>query len=165
MTSAYPTQGKGAGVPPPATGQQQQPPPPPGYYQTQPGMQPPPVGMQPSPMGMQQPPMGMQQAPIAQQPGGVPYVMNNRAMIAMLPMKLGRQPVQLKCVTCMQYITTDVRETIGTCQWLIAILLCSFLLFIFAWIPFVIDDLKDAVHSCPNCKSYCGFHRTYAPGY
>lgn len=89
----------------------------------------------------------------------------NHAMLGLLPMKLGRNPVQMKCPTCSTDITTEVRDTSSMCMWVISILLCSFLLFIFAWIPFCITGLKDTVHTCPHCKCYCGFHRAYAPGY
>ena len=94
---------------------------------------PPPIGYQPQPMMAGGGVGGGYPQPVLQQPynnmnmqfGG--SYQGHRALLAMLPMKLGRDPVQMKCPSCMADITTEVRTTTGMCAWIIGIILCSFL--------------------------------------
>ena len=92
---------------------------------------PPPIGYQPQPMVAG----GGYPQPVLQQPHlntnnmfGTSYqAQAHRGLLAMLPMKLGRDPVQMRCPSCMTDITTEVRITTGMCAWIIGIILCSFL--------------------------------------
>ena len=56
-------------------------------------------------------------------------------------------------------VTTQVHYENGTTVWLIAALLCFFFGPLIAWIPFLIDDLKDVVHTCPIDGTVIGVHK------
>jgi lipopolysaccharide-induced tumor necrosis factor-alpha factor len=64
-------------------------------------------------------------------------------------------PTETDCHYCHAHIHTQVTYESGALTWLMCILI-GFLCICFAWIPFVVDSLKDAVHSCPNCKQVIG---------
>jgi len=150
--------------------QQQQPP---QQMQQQPVAPPQAVAYQPQPqMGYAQPGMPIQQQPMMggwnTQMGGQQQNLMLRhqgMMMRMLPMKLGKVPVTMACPNCGSQVLTETRLTTGSCAWIIAILLCSFLLFFVAWIPLVMDSCKDTVHSCPECRGYVGFDRDCTPGF
>ncbi|XP_029432325.1 cell death-inducing p53-target protein 1 isoform X1 [Rhinatrema bivittatum] len=64
-------------------------------------------------------------------------------------------PVQTVCPRCQQAITTRISHEIG----LLNMLLCCFCCAAgcdlgCCLIPCVIDEFKDVMHSCPNCKSH-----------
>ncbi|XP_028669950.1 cell death-inducing p53-target protein 1 [Erpetoichthys calabaricus] len=64
-------------------------------------------------------------------------------------------PVQTVCPHCQQAITTKISYDLG----LMNTLFCLFCCFVgcdlgCCLIPFVMDDLKDVTHTCPNCKGY-----------
>lgn len=136
--SAYPQQ---PGYPPP----QSYPPPGPGYG-------PPPQGYGPPPQGYGPPPSAQttQTTTIIQQPQTV--VVGN-AMY-------GEAPVSMVCPYCTATIVTSVQYTPGTLAWLA----CGGLILVGCWagcclIPFCIDSMQDAVHSCPNCRRQLGVFR------
>ncbi|XP_069761981.1 cell death-inducing p53-target protein 1 isoform X2 [Narcine bancroftii] len=64
-------------------------------------------------------------------------------------------PVQTVCPHCQQAITTKITYELG----LLNTLFCLFCCFMgcdlgCCLIPCLIDDLKDVMHTCPNCKAY-----------
>ncbi|XP_072415553.1 cell death-inducing p53-target protein 1 isoform X2 [Chiloscyllium punctatum] len=64
-------------------------------------------------------------------------------------------PVQTMCPHCQQTITTKITYEVG----LLNTLFCLFCCFVgcdlgCCLIPCLIDDLKDVMHTCPNCKAY-----------
>ncbi|KAM4025348.1 cell death-inducing p53-target protein 1 isoform 1-T1 [Anomaloglossus baeobatrachus] len=69
-------------------------------------------------------------------------------------------PVQTVCPHCQQPIITKISHEIG----LMNCLLCCFCCFVgcdlgCCLIPFMINDLKDVTHTCPNCKAYIYTYR------
>ncbi|XP_014680711.1 PREDICTED: lipopolysaccharide-induced tumor necrosis factor-alpha factor homolog isoform X2 [Priapulus caudatus] len=69
---------------------------------------------------------------------------------------LGRSPVSVTCPHCKSNITTVTTLENGKAVWIAAVALT---LICCCCIPFCIDDLKDAVHSCPSCKERIGTHK------
>jgi lipopolysaccharide-induced tumor necrosis factor-alpha factor len=72
---------------------------------------------------------------------------------------MGTVPVQTTCPNCHASIVTTVMYQVGGLTWLIFAILCFVGCWICAFIPFCVDDCKDAVHSCPNCQAVIGCHR------
>lgn len=143
-----------AGYPPsgpPAYPQQPGYPPPQSYPPPGPGYGPPPQGYGPPPQGYGPPPSAQTtQTTIIQQPQTV--VVGN-AMY-------GEAPVSMVCPYCTATIVTSVQYTPGTLAWLA----CGGLILVGCWagcclIPFCIDSMQDAVHSCPNCRRQLGVFR------
>lgn len=143
-----------AGYPPsgpPAYPQQPGYPPPQSYPPPGPGYGPPPQGYGPPPQGYGPPPSAQTtQTTIIQQPQTV--VVGN-AMY-------GEAPVSMVCPYCTATIVTSVQYTPGTLAWLA----CGGLILVGCWagcclIPFCIDGMQDAVHSCPNCRRQLGVFR------
>lgn len=83
------------------------------------------------------------QAAIAQ-----PYILS-------IPGTFGELPISCTCPTCHEPITTQVHHENGTLTWLLCVILCIFTLICF-FIPFLINSLKDIVHTCPNCHNVVG---------
>ena len=54
----------------------------------------------------------------------------------------GDYPVQCKCPNCGQQIVTRTEKKIGLLAWLICGILCLFILWICAFIPFCVDSCK-----------------------
>ena len=66
-----------------------------------------------------------------------------------------RFPQNMNCSNCHAAIQTSVSYEAGTLTWVI----CASLFCITAvccYIPFLIDECKDAVHSCPECYTFIG---------
>jgi lipopolysaccharide-induced tumor necrosis factor-alpha factor len=66
-------------------------------------------------------------------------------------------PVPVVCAYCNSAVTTQVEHVSG----LMTFLAAGGLVFVGCWlgcclIPFAISDLKDVVHTCPNCHSVIG---------
>lgn len=64
-------------------------------------------------------------------------------------------PVQTVCHHCQQPIITRINHSVG----LMNAVFCLFCFFVgcdlgCCLIPCLIDDLKDVIHTCPNCKGY-----------
>ena len=67
----------------------------------------------------------------------------------------GRNPQNHQCQYCGCNIVTEVTYEMGSGSWLIC--LGAFLVTgCCCCIPCCFDDLKDAVHTCPNCKRMVG---------
>lgn len=69
-------------------------------------------------------------------------------------------PVSVTCPHCRAQVVTAISYSSGLLAWLI----CLGLVLLGCWlgcclIPFCIDDLKDATHSCPNCRQVLGHYR------
>ena len=56
-------------------------------------------------------------------------------------------------------MTTQIHYENGTMVWVIAAVLCFLVGICFAWIPFVINDLKDVVHTCPIDGTVIGVYK------
>lgn len=72
----------------------------------------------------------------------------------------GESPVSMMCPYCSATIVTSVTYNPGTLTWLV----CGGLILVGCWagcclIPFCIDGMQDAVHSCPNCRRQLGVYR------
>jgi len=72
----------------------------------------------------------------------------------------GEAPVSMVCPYCTATIVTSVTYTPGTLTWLA----CGGLILVgcgagCCLIPFCIDGMQDAVHSCPNCRRQLGVFR------
>ncbi|XP_013397770.1 cell death-inducing p53-target protein 1 homolog isoform X3 [Lingula anatina] len=134
-------------------------PPPGGYPQGQPGGYPPAQGGYPQGQPGYQPPPG--------QPG---YSTQTTTVIASQPptttvivaqTSFGPRSRSMQCPYCQAHITTSVNYHSGGLTWLIAGLICIFGCWLgCCLIPFCIDDMQDATHSCPNCNRTLGtYHR------
>ncbi|GBC07483.1 hypothetical protein RclHR1_00750017 [Rhizophagus clarus] len=64
---------------------------------------------------------------------------------------LRTMPAMTICPHCQHSVFSIVRYEVGGCTWLCCIGL-SFFIPPFCIVPFCVTDLKDAIHSCPNCK-------------
>ncbi|XP_039258904.2 lipopolysaccharide-induced tumor necrosis factor-alpha factor homolog [Styela clava] len=67
-------------------------------------------------------------------------------------------PVQCQCMYCRNYIVTNVRYEVGLITWFAAGFICLIGCGIFAWIPCLINDMKNVVHTCPNCGKVNGIY-------
>ena len=56
-------------------------------------------------------------------------------------------------------VTTEIHYESGTMVWVVALVIFLFLGICFAWIPFVINDLKDVVHTCPIDGTVIGVYK------
>lgn len=56
-------------------------------------------------------------------------------------------------------VQTEIHYQIGTMVWIVAGLLVIFGLICLAWIPFIMDSLKDAVHTCPEDGTVIGVYQ------
>jgi len=68
------------------------------------------------------------------------------------PLNFTHTPCLVTCSNCHQQIMTSISRETGSLNWLVCIglfffgLICGCCL-----IPLFIDELKDTVHTCPNC--------------
>lgn len=131
---------------------------------------PPPMGPSP-PYPMQQQPPPQQPAPMyyPPQPTGYPspppqhqqqqtVVIQQATAIVVAP-GYGYNPIRVSCPHCQAEVVTAVEYEVGGMAWLICGIIVLVGLFIFfpvllgcCFIPFCINDCKDAVHICPNCR-------------
>ncbi|KAJ7365037.1 hypothetical protein OS493_007678 [Desmophyllum pertusum] len=151
--AAYPQQ---PGYPPP---QQGYPPPQQGYPPPQ-GYGPPPQGYGPPPQGYGPPPQGYAPPPQGQQTSTTTTIIQQPQTVVVGSGLYGEAPVSMVCPYCTATIVTSVVYTPGTLTWLA----CGGLILVGCWvgcclIPFCIDGMQDAVHSCPNCRRQLGVCR------
>ena len=144
---AYPTQ---PGYPPPGQGY---PPPGQGYPPVQPG-----YGYPPGPTGYSAPPA--YGAPPAMHTATTTAVIQQPPTVVVGGALYGESPVSMVCPYCNATIVTAVSYTPGTLAWLA----CGGLILVgcgagCCLIPFCVDGLQDAVHSCPNCQRQLGVYR------
>uniref|UniRef100_UPI0037E96242 LITAF domain-containing protein-like n=1 Tax=Semicossyphus pulcher TaxID=241346 RepID=UPI0037E96242 len=73
---------------------------------------------------------------------------------------LGDGPVQVACPKCNQTVLTKVDYSSGVLTYLFCggLFLCGFVLGC-CLIPFCVDRLKNAKHSCPTCKTELGVYK------
>ncbi|XP_029949736.1 lipopolysaccharide-induced tumor necrosis factor-alpha factor homolog [Salarias fasciatus] len=73
---------------------------------------------------------------------------------------LGDDPVQITCPKCRQAVLTQVDYTSGLLTYLSCggLLLCG-CVFGCCLIPFCVDRLRDARHSCPSCRAVLGTYK------
>uniref|UniRef100_A0A3B5QCS7 LITAF domain-containing protein n=1 Tax=Xiphophorus maculatus TaxID=8083 RepID=A0A3B5QCS7_XIPMA len=83
---------------------------------------------------------------------------NKTSQIQKTVSPLGENPAQIMCPKCHQTVLSEVEYSSG----LFTYLFCGGLfLFVFGCclIPFCVDRLKDAKHTCPTCKTVLGVYR------
>jgi len=69
----------------------------------------------------------------------------------------GRHPISLTCPGCQANVTTSITYHVGGLAWLLFSMLCIFGCWLgCCLIPFLVDDCKDVIHSCPNCHRVIG---------
>ncbi|KAM4750820.1 lipopolysaccharide-induced tumor necrosis factor-alpha factor homolog [Anableps anableps] len=73
---------------------------------------------------------------------------------------LGDNPVQIACPKCHQTVLSKVEYSSGLLTYLFCggLILCGFVLGC-CLIPFCVDRLKDAKHTCPTCKTVLGVYK------
>ncbi|CAD8116719.1 unnamed protein product [Paramecium sonneborni] len=66
--------------------------------------------------------------------------------------------VRVQCPQCKQKVDTVIVRKIGSQTYVASclLLLCSFGLVCVSCLPCIIDDCKDVLHSCPQCKTPLG---------
>ena len=65
--------------------------------------------------------------------------------------RFANTPVQVRCPNCRYDVETIIHRESGDCSCLACFCLGG-------WTRYV-DEFKDAVHTCPNCKHTCGVWR------
>uniref|UniRef100_A0A8C7XLY3 LITAF domain-containing protein n=1 Tax=Oryzias sinensis TaxID=183150 RepID=A0A8C7XLY3_9TELE len=73
---------------------------------------------------------------------------------------LGDNPVQIACPKCHQTVLSKVDHSAGLLTYLLCggLFFCGFVLGC-CLIPFCVDRVKDAKHSCPSCKTVLGVYK------
>ncbi|XP_023262766.1 lipopolysaccharide-induced tumor necrosis factor-alpha factor [Seriola lalandi dorsalis] len=73
---------------------------------------------------------------------------------------LGDSPVQIVCPKCNQTVLTKVDYSAGLLTYLFCggLFFCGFVLGC-CLIPFCVDRLRDAKHTCPTCKAVLGLYK------
>ncbi|XP_038568780.1 lipopolysaccharide-induced tumor necrosis factor-alpha factor homolog [Micropterus salmoides] len=73
---------------------------------------------------------------------------------------LGDSPVQVACPKCHQTVLSKVDYSSGLLTYLFCggLFFCGFVLGC-CLIPFCVDRLKDAKHTCPTCKTVLGVYK------
>ncbi|KAI9525684.1 hypothetical protein NQZ68_006233 [Dissostichus eleginoides] len=72
----------------------------------------------------------------------------------------GDGPVQVSCPQCRQTVLSQVHHSSGLLTYLLCggLFFCGFVLGC-CLIPFCVDRLKDAKHTCPTCKAVLGVYK------
>merc|ERR1711899_18475 len=84
-------------------------------------------------------------------------VQGNAAQTGLL--RFNQNPMTMTCPFCQAHITTATSSRSGGAVWLTCLGITFFTSGIClpcAFIPFCIEDMKDQVHSCPNCGKVVG---------
>ncbi|XP_008435807.1 lipopolysaccharide-induced tumor necrosis factor-alpha factor homolog [Poecilia reticulata] len=73
---------------------------------------------------------------------------------------LPENPAQIMCPKCHRTVVSEVKYSSGLLTYLFCggLFLCGFV-FGCCLIPFCVDRLKDAKHTCPTCKTVLGVYR------
>merc|ERR550517_179279 len=74
-------------------------------------------------------------------------------------LRFNQNPMTMTCPFCQAHITTATSSRSGGAVWLTCLgitFLTGGFCFPCAFIPFCIEDMKDQVHSCPNCGKVVG---------
>lgn len=65
-------------------------------------------------------------------------------------------PVYITCPYCNEKIVTRTSFKSGKYTYWTSACLCIFQCYCCMWIPFIMDGLKNVVHTCPKCGSKLG---------
>jgi len=83
------------------------------------------------------------------------YAVQPTVVMAPMAFRFGEFPVQMQCPNCHNMIVTRTTYDMGALVWLAALGL-FFVTLCCCWIAFIIDGLKDVVHTCPQCHTVLG---------
>jgi predicted RNA-binding Zn-ribbon protein involved in translation (DUF1610 family) len=111
-------------------------------------------------------PTGVAAVPAQHIPRNVPYQVHTvRAVNSPSSSSscIGPHPVHICCPNCHANIITNTRYVNGNAAWLLVIVLCLLGLFLVAWIPLLLNELKDVHHICPSCGHLYGVHERMFP--
>ncbi|OQV19790.1 putative Lipopolysaccharide-induced tumor necrosis factor-alpha factor-like protein [Hypsibius exemplaris] len=91
-----------------------------------------------------------------QQPG----VTHQQTIVFMQGAQLGPNPTMVNCPNCSQQVVSVTEFENGTLTWLWVGGLCL----IGCWagcclIPLCVDETKDVLHTCPNCRNFIGRYK------
>lgn len=136
--------------------------PPPGQpaYPAQPGYPPPQQGYPPAQPGYP-PPQGYgPPPPVGAQHTTTTVIQQQPTTVVIGNAMYGESPVSMACPFCNATIVTSVSYSPGTLAWLA----CGGLILVGCWagcclIPFCVDAMQDAIHTCPNCRRQLGVYR------
>ncbi|XP_076583726.1 lipopolysaccharide-induced tumor necrosis factor-alpha factor homolog [Chaetodon auriga] len=86
--------------------------------------------------------------------------MANTQMAVVTVGQLGDSPVQIACPKCHQTVLSKVEYSAGLLTYLFCggLFFCGFVLGC-CLIPFCVDRLRDAKHTCPTCKTVLGVYK------
>ncbi|KAG4076956.1 hypothetical protein HA402_015943 [Bradysia odoriphaga] len=73
---------------------------------------------------------------------------------------VGPNPCSILCPSCRQHVVTRMDYETSTKTHIMAGLLCAFICWPCAWIPYVMDSCKNANHYCPNCGCFIGTYKS-----
>ncbi|XP_059612795.1 lipopolysaccharide-induced tumor necrosis factor-alpha factor homolog [Phlebotomus argentipes] len=73
---------------------------------------------------------------------------------------VGPDPSMIVCPSCRQQVITKLDYETSTKTHIMAALLCAFVCWPCAWIPYVMDSCKNANHYCPNCGAFIGTYKS-----
>ena len=73
-------------------------------------------------------------------------------------MNFGPHPQNIVCPSCHSNVSTSVSYTAGTLTYITACL-CFCFCCPCAWVPCVIDGVKDVTHHCPTCRNIVGVYK------
>ena len=66
-----------------------------------------------------------------------------------------KNPMSMTCPNCHSQILTSVSYEEGTLTWILCLVL-FFFTGICCFIPFLVNDCKNAIHQCPSCNRQLG---------
>ena len=78
--------------------------------------------------------------------------------------KFGLTPVKLRCPNCQRDVITNLSYETGLLTWIVVAMMFLLGFWICCWIPFFKNELKDVIHTCPNCQYMCGVHKKLTCG-
>ncbi|KAI9363026.1 LITAF-like zinc ribbon domain-containing protein [Zopfochytrium polystomum] len=118
------------------------------YYQAQPGYA---IPGQPMPVVMTTQPMV----------SGQPIMTTNPVVLVQPQMTVffGKVPQDIVCPNCGQPGNSDVTFESGNLTYISAGVLFCVGCWLCCCIPFCMNDMKDAIHRCPNCKTVVGMSK------
>ena len=89
-------------------------------------------------------------------PAGLPPTQN---VALRQNIKFESTPVQLRCPNCQRDVVTNLSYEAGLLTWLVVGIMFLLGFWLCCWIPLFINELKDVIHTCPNCHYACGVHK------
>ncbi|CAD8122520.1 unnamed protein product [Paramecium sonneborni] len=68
-----------------------------------------------------------------------------------------RKTEKLLCTKCNQVVESDVQYQMGRCSYIVMIILIiGIITALFAFLPCLLDNCKDAIHRCSKCTKLIG---------